>query len=243
MMMKVANGPDVAGPLDFTHRKRPVPRWIWMAAGASLLIHGVAVMWLYQQKFEMPTPPAIDEGPVTVIELFRPPPPPEPRAAPQPVRQAAPVHRPTLVETPQVIVPVAPVDNPSDNWTLDIPRVELPTLPHTGEIGGTGVAETASPAVIVNPRLIARPTPEQLRRAYPTRAMANGAEGTAMMQCSVTARGGLADCAITSETPAGQGFGRAAQQLSRHFRVSPRTVDGQTVEGARVNIGLTFQLD
>ena len=48
---------------------------------------------------------------------------------------------------------------------------------------------------------------------------------------------------MLSESPGGYGFGRAAMQLSRHFRLSPRTVDGQAVEGALVTIPLTFQLN
>lgn len=43
------------------------------------------------------------------------------------------------------------------------------------------------------------------------------------------------------ETPGGYGFGRAAQSLSPHFRVNPRTVTSAP-EGSRVNISLRFSL-
>ena len=46
---------------------------------------------------------------------------------------------------------------------------------------------------------------------------------------------------VSRETPGGYGFGRAAQGLSRHFRVNPRTVNG-AAEGSRVNINLRFNL-
>jgi protein TonB len=49
----------------------------------------------------------------------------------------------------------------------------------------------------------------------------------------------VTDCNVQSETPGGYGFGRAAQGLSRHFRVNPRTVNG-AAEGSRVNINLRF---
>jgi protein TonB len=49
----------------------------------------------------------------------------------------------------------------------------------------------------------------------------------------------VTDCNVLRETPGGYGFGRAAQGLSRHFRVNPRTVNG-AAEGSRVNINLRF---
>lgn len=243
MMMRIAGGPGATGVLDFSQRKRPVPRWMWLAIGTSLLVHGGAGFWLYQQKFQPPAPPVVENPPVTEVELFRLPLPPAPLPQVEPLRDPPPVHRPTLVETPPLTLPVTPVETPNRDWTLEAPLTVPPVETSVDVAAGAGAVEASPPAVIVNPRLIARPTPEQLRRAYPTRAMAGGVEGSAVMQCEINARGGLTACSVLSETPAGQGFGRAAQQLSRHFRVSPRTVDGQATEGARVNIPLTFRLD
>ena len=50
---------------------------------------------------------------------------------------------------------------------------------------------------------------------------------------------GTPDMGDVRETPGGYGFGRAAQGLSRYFRVNPRTVNG-AAEGSRVNINLRF---
>jgi protein TonB len=76
-------------------------------------------------------------------------------------------------------------------------------------------------------------------RAYPERAIIAGVAGSASLNCLVLPTGAVTDCNVVNETPAGYGFGRAAQGLSRHFRVNPRTVNG-AAEGSRVNINLRF---
>lgn len=242
MMMKLAGGPGAANPLDFNARKRPVPRWMWIAAGASLLVHGAAGVWLYQQKFEMQAPAATPEPRPTIVELIPRPRPPEPQVA-QATPPPTPIHRaaPSPV-TPPVTIPLTPPDTTiiGDFSPLVIPASPAPA---DGQAAEPAPAADTGPPVITHPRWIARPTPDQMMRAYPMRAQRDGVEGSATLRCAVTARGGLTDCAVLSESPGGYGFGRAAMQLSRHFRLSPRTVDGQAVEGALVTIPLTFQLN
>ena len=77
-------------------------------------------------------------------------------------------------------------------------------------------------------------------RAYPSAAEARGIAGVAELSCLVRVDGSLTGCSVTSETPGNQGFGRAAVSLSRYFRLSPRTVDGQAVDGARVTMAIRF---
>ena len=48
---------------------------------------------------------------------------------------------------------------------------------------------------------------------------------------------------MTSENPAGWGFGEAAQKLSRFFRMSPRTEDGVPVEGGSIAVVIRFKTD
>ncbi|KAK0340529.1 hypothetical protein LTR94_030143 [Friedmanniomyces endolithicus] len=69
-----------------------------------------------------------------------------------------------------------------------------------------------------------------------------GIGGVAELSCLVRVDGSLTGCSVTSETPGNQGFGRAAVSLSRYFRLSPRTVDGQAVDGARVTMAIRFDL-
>ncbi len=93
--------------------------------------------------------------------------------------------------------------------------------------------------VIRNPSWIRQPTADQMTRAYPNRAITAGVAGSVSLNCMVESNGSVSGCSVASETPAGQGFGRAAQNLSRHFRINPRTVDGNA-EGSRVAINLRF---
>ena len=97
-------------------------------------------------------------------------------------------------------------------------------------------------AVIVNARLLRRPTPDEMRAAYPPRALSQGVEGRATMACSATVEGTLSDCSATSETPPGYRFGQAAVAVASRYRVSPRTVDGEAV-ASPVDLTLTWTLN
>jgi len=52
----------------------------------------------------------------------------------------------------------------------------------------------------------------------------------------------LENCAITSESPEGFGFGQAALELSTFFRVKPDDPEGKSIAGALVNVPISLQL-
>ncbi|MEG0819993.1 MAG: energy transducer TonB, partial [Brevundimonas sp.] len=109
MMIRTAGGPGLVSPIDFSERKKPIPRWMWAAIGVSALVHVAAGVWLYNQRFQLADIPVESEGPVTRIDILPMPKPPEPTVAPKvPPAPTPPLHRPETV----IASPVAPLEVP-----------------------------------------------------------------------------------------------------------------------------------
>lgn len=81
-----------------------------------------------------------------------------------------------------------------------------------------------------------------IMRYYPEQAQRIGLEGKAVISCTITAEGRLADCAVVSEDPPGFGFGEAAVKMSTLFKMRPKTQGGAPVDGGKVTIPIRFRL-
>ncbi len=95
--------------------------------------------------------------------------------------------------------------------------------------------------MIRNPNWVQRPTATDFETFYPPGARGAGVQGNVSLDCAVSTEGAL-DCHVTSEEPAGWGFGEAAVQISRRFLMNPAAVDGHPVGGGRYLFRIPFRM-
>lgn len=94
------------------------------------------------------------------------------------------------------------------------------------------------------PKLAQIPSEAQLRAAYPRKAAEAGIlTGRGVIRCVILAGGGLTNCRVSSEEPAGQGFGEATLSLREHFAVSTWTDEGLPTIGGSVLVPVRFTLN
>lgn len=101
-------------------------------------------------------------------------------------------------------------------------------------------AAPSGPAAITQPDWLRRPSGDDLARFFPREAMRKGQSGRAVISCSVTATGALANCSVVAEDPPGAGFGAAAVAMASKFEMRPMTRNGQPVAGGAVRIPINF---
>lgn len=242
MMMKTAGGPGLVSPIDFGERKKPLPRWAWGAIGASLIVHGAVGVALYTQRFQIPVPEATPDPRGFTITMDPPkPPPPIERTNPAPPAPTPPIHIPTVTQPTADTVTVTPSDDPAP-VTGTVINLTNPVASDATGTATTPDVPDRGPAIITNPTWLRKPTGAQLMDAYPERALNREMSGAATLRCAVRLDGSLTGCSVLRETPGGYGFGRSAMSLSRYFRMNPGAVDGQAIDGARVDVGVRFTL-
>ena len=112
--------------------------------------------------------------------------------------------------------------------------IVAPAPPQTAP--ATAIVSRPPPSV----RFTQRPTARRIAELYPDRALRDGVGGRVELDCAITSALAL-QCGVTSETPPGVGFARAALSASQSYRVSPTLTDGSTAIGTRTRVAVQFQ--
>jgi outer membrane biosynthesis protein TonB len=85
-----------------------------------------------------------------------------------------------------------------------------------------------------------RPSARRIAELYPARALREGVGGRVLLDCTVQTNLALA-CRVSSETPAGEGFARAALSASNAYRARATLSDGTSAIGSTTRIAVNFQ--
>jgi periplasmic protein TonB len=153
---------------------------------------------------------------VEIQEKEKPPPPPPP-----------PPDRPPPPPPPEQRVPPPDLSAPPTPTPIPV-AVDPPPAPPTPMLTGVTWLE--------------EPDGDDYARYFPSRALSRGQSGRVVLDCLVSADGRIS-CSVLSEDPPNWGFGEASIRAARHFRVAPRTADGQPTQGGRIRRTLRWNAE
>jgi hypothetical protein len=112
-------------------------------------------------------------------------------------------------------------------------NIFIPVTFDPAVLGGT--------AMVTKPAWASMPAIEDFQASFPKSQ--NGVNDVrVVLGCTVEAGGSLGGCAVTQETPAGQGYGEGALALAAKFKMSPWSTNGEPTVGAKIKLPIHYVL-
>jgi TonB family protein len=95
---------------------------------------------------------------------------------------------------------------------------------------------------LINPAMawLESPTFDDLAAIYPKKARAARIGGRVNVDCDFGHDGRVKNCRAVMETPSGQGFGRAAEEVAKRFMAPVTKIDGKPISEFGVQIPIVF---
>ncbi len=211
-----------------------LPKSFYLGLGIAGVIHAGLAWYLINQTFAVPRAEAVPEGPVIIIDTFKPQKPVVTHDDPKPVKAAPPVHDAPITEKTTQTIDIAP--QPKGEQTLTPPdKLQVVEIPK-------GTSDTSSSASVIVARWARFPDADALASYYPARAAEDEVEGSATVQCTVLDTSGRVACVAVAESPARYGFGAATVRMVQD-RGRVDTSQGNAPVGSILRQTVTWRLN
>ena len=109
----------------------------------------------------------------------------------------------------------------------------------SGSGAGEGEGSGGGALLLYKADWISRPE-AKMPQFNPRRARLEHVSGGAVLHCRIDAKHRARQCRVHEEHPRGYGFGMAALNISRYFRIRPPVLDGKPLHKAWVPIPLVW---